>query len=102
MHLILNDHYKQIRQEGITFADLGHSTANLNFFVTSSVTHSLTLSSGGSISKKEEGALMGKLIQLTSEGKFSIIDSIVEKVSRGELSRKVPRSAFKASLNASL
>jgi hypothetical protein len=46
MHKILNENYKAVMANGlgITFADLGHSTSSLNFFVTSSVTHSLTLS----------------------------------------------------------
>ena len=64
---------------------MGHSTQNLNFFVTSSVTHSLTLSQG---SGSGTSSLMNKLISLSSEGKFSIIDSVVDKVSKGQLSKK--------------
>ena len=32
---------------------------------------------------------MNKLISLSSEGKFSIIDSVIEKVSAGQFSKKV-------------
>ena len=62
-------------------ADLGHSTDNFNFFVTQSISQSLTLSQG-SKSGSGSGTLMNKLISLSSEGKFSIIDSVVEKVSK--------------------
>ena len=97
MHKILDAHYKaKSGGRGITFADLGHSTSNLNFFVTSSVSHSLTLSSGGSGSGKDLG-LMNKLISLSSEGKISIIDSVVDKVSKGELSKKKKQSEEKKS-----
>lgn len=86
MHKILDEHYKAKMGLGITFADLGHSTSNLNFFVTSSVTHSLTLSQGSS---EGSGGLMNKLLSLSSEGKISIIDSVVDKASKGELKKKV-------------
>ena len=62
-------------------ANLGHSTDNFNFFVTQSISQSLTLSQG-SKSGSGSGTLMNKLISLSSEGKFSIIDSVVEKVSK--------------------
>ena len=35
---------------------------------------------------------MNKLISLSSEGKFSIIDSVIEKVSAGQFSKKVDQS----------
>lgn len=88
MHKILDENYKKKMPQGITFADLGHSTSNFNFFVTSSITHSLTLSSGGGKASKTAEGLMNKLLRLSSEGKFSIIDSVVDKVSKGELTKK--------------
>ena len=100
MHKVLNENYKKVQPNGITFADLGYSTANLNFFVTSSVTHSLTLSSGKGGS--EGTGLMNKLISLSSEGKYSIIDSVIEKASKGELTKKVDASKERAAALAKL
>jgi hypothetical protein len=57
-------------------ADLGESTDNFNFFVSQSISQSLTLSQGSN-SGSGSGSLMNKLISLTSEGKLSIIDSVV-------------------------
>lgn len=68
-------------------ADLGHSTDNFNFFVTQSISQSLTLSQGSN-GGSGSGTLMNKLISLTSEGKFSIIDSVVEKVSKTSEEKK--------------
>jgi hypothetical protein len=65
--------------QAIQFAELGHSTENFNFFVTQSISHTLTLSSGGS-SSGQGLSLMNKLITLTSEGKFSLIDTVVDKL----------------------
>lgn len=78
---ILNKSYKAKMGMDIKMADLGHSTDNFNFFVTQSISQSLTLSQG-SKSGSGSGTLMNKLISLSSEGKFSIIDSVVEKVSK--------------------
>jgi hypothetical protein len=67
----------------IQIADLGNSTANFNFFVTQSVSHSISLSHSSS-SSASSTSLMNKLISLSSEGKFSIIDSVIEKVSSSQ------------------
>ena len=56
---------------------MGQSTQHFNFFVTQSVSNSISQSQGSC-----SGSLMNKLISLSSEGKFSIIDSVVEKVSK--------------------
>ena len=83
MFEILNKHYQEKMGQSIQFADLGSSTQNFNFFVTQSISQSITLSSGNSSSN---GSLMNKLISLSSEGKFSIIDSVLNKVSASKKS----------------
>jgi regulator of sigma D len=45
--------------------------------------------SSSSLSKGGSGGLMNKLISLSSEGKFSIVDSVMDKVSNGSLIKKV-------------
>ena len=87
----------------IQFANLGHSTSNFNFFVTQSVSRSLTLSQGsGSASKQGgSGGLMNKLISLSSEGKFQIVDSVVSKISAGEFTKEVKHVEEKKSGNKS-
>ena len=87
---ILNKSYKAKMGMDIKMADLGHSTDNFNFFVTQSISQSLTLSQG-SKSGSGSGTLMNKLISLSSEGKFSIIDSVVEKVSKITEEKKVSK-----------
>jgi hypothetical protein len=57
--------------------------------VTQSISQSLTLSQGTN-GGSGSGTLMNKLISLTSEGKFSIIDSVVEKVSKKTEEKKIP------------
>jgi hypothetical protein len=59
--------------------------------VTHSISQSLTLSQG-SKSSGGSGQLMNKLISLSSEGKFSIIDSVVEKVSKRTEEKKKSES----------
>ena len=91
MFQILNQHYEKKMGSKIQFADLGSSTKSFNFFVTQSISRSLSLSQGGS----SNGGLMNKLISLSSEGKFSIILSVVEKVSAGQFSKKGEESKSK-------
>ena len=86
MHKILDEHYKKKSGRSIQFADLGHSTSNFNFFVTRSISESITLSSGSGANASF--GLMNKLISLSSEGKFSIVDSVIEKVEKGTLGKK--------------
>jgi hypothetical protein len=92
MFSILNNHYQKKSGQPIQLADLGHSTENFNFFVTQSISRTLTLTSGGS--SAEQGlTLMNKLITLTSEGKYSLIDTVVEKlVKKGDEVKSDSRS----------
>lgn len=86
---ILNKNYKEKMGIDIQMADLGHSTDKFNFFVTQSISQSITLSQGSSKSGTGSGTLMNKLISLSSEGKFSIIDSVVDKVSKKTEEKKI-------------
>jgi hypothetical protein len=61
--------------------------------VTSTITKTLTLSQGS-----KDSSLMSKLISLSSQGKFSIIDSVVEKLSKGALGVSKPKSTSSISL----
>jgi hypothetical protein len=98
MYKIIKDTYeKETKGERkLQIADLGHSTDNFNFFVTQSISQSLTLSQG-SKSGSGSGTLMNKLISLSSEGKFSIIDSVVEKVSKITEEKKKSSNGGKSS-----
>jgi len=98
MYKIIKETYEK-ETEGevkLQIADLGHSTDNFNFFVTQSISQSLTLSQG-SKSGSGSGTLMNKLISLSSEGKFSIIDSVVEKVSKLTEEKKISSNGGKSS-----
>lgn len=90
MFEILDKHYKARCGLPIQFAKLGHSTSNFNFFVTTSISKSITLSQGSG----SDGSLMNKLISLSSEGKFSIIDSVIDKASKGSLAKKKKTVSF--------
>ena len=79
MHSIMKKCYEDETKGKMKFqiANLGQSTQHFNFFVTQSVSNSISQSQGSC-----SGSLMNKLISLSSEGKFSIIDSVFEKVSK--------------------
>lgn len=85
MFKILNESYERRMGQPIQTADLGHSTDNFNFFVTSSISRSLTLTSGGSA---KGSGLMTKLIDMMDD-KCEIVDSIIEKISAGTYTKKV-------------
>lgn len=81
MFNILNDHYQRKMGQPIKFADLGYSTANFNFFVTQAISQTLTLTQGGrGAGTRNQTNLMDKLLHLTYQGKFSLIDTVVQKV----------------------
>jgi hypothetical protein len=77
---ILNESYKKKMGEPIQFANLGHSTQNFNFFVTQSISRTLSLTSSKSSSADGGMGLMNKMITLATEGKYSLIDTVVDKL----------------------
>lgn len=88
MYKIMKETYdketKGLRE--LQIANLGHSTDKFKFFVTQSVSQSVSQSqSQGSSS----GSLINKLISLSSEGKFSIIDSVVDKMLKKTEEKKI-------------
>jgi hypothetical protein len=84
MFSILDKAYKEKMGRSILFSELGQSTKHFNFFLTQSISQTLTLTSqkGASSSGKTEQSLVNRLLQLSSEGKFSKIDTFVEKLSQ--------------------
>ena len=75
MFKILDESYTAVMNKPINFADLGHSTNGFNFFVASTVSSSIS-----SAQLQSSSSLLNKLITLSSQQKYSIIDSIVEKI----------------------
>ena len=75
MFKILKESYTKECGKEVVIADLGHSTNELNFFVTSTVSSSISSSQ-----IKSSYSLINKLISLSSQQKYSIIDSVVSKV----------------------
>lgn len=61
-------------------ANLGHSTVKFNFFMTQSISQSISQGSNS-------GTLINRLISLSSEGKFSVIDSAFEAMSKKTLEK---------------
>jgi len=75
MFPILSSSYKQTRGKDIVIANLGQSTKNFGFFVTSTISNSVS-----STSSLQSKFLINKLISLTSEEKYELIDSVISKV----------------------
>jgi len=88
MFLALENSYKSKMGRSILFSELGQSTKHFNFFLTQSISHTLTLTSqkGSSTGGKTQQSLVNRLLQLSSEGKFSKIDTFVEKLSSNKSS----------------
>ena len=91
MYEILNESYKKKMGHPIMFADLGHTTENFNFFVTQTISKTLTLTSAN-LSGSNGMTLMNKLITLTVKGKYSLIESVIERFGV-KLSGKTPTKA---------
>jgi hypothetical protein len=75
MYEILNKSYEQERGEAITIGNLGYSTEDLSFFVTATLTSSV--SSSYSVSNT---SLLNKLISLSSRSEYAIVDSVLQKI----------------------
>jgi hypothetical protein len=91
----LDESYKKKMGQGIQFADLGRSTEKFNFFVTQSISRTLTLTAGKSSSKDGGMSLMNKMINLTTEGKYSLIETVVDKLTKKQEAKKTEKKEKK-------
>jgi hypothetical protein len=79
MYDILDEHYGKIMGKGIEFGNLGHSTKEFNFFLTSSISQSITSSKA---SELKSSSLLNKLISLSSKSDYTLIDKVISKLSQ--------------------
>ena len=79
MFSILNEHYQRKMGQPIKFADFWNKAANFNFIDTQAISQTLTLTQGVGGTRNQTN-LMDKLLHLTYQGKFSLIDTVVQKV----------------------
>ena len=84
---LLNDTFQKKSGKPIMTSELGQSTKRFNFFLTQSISQTLTISSMDSGSATSQ-SLVNRFIQLSSQGKFSQIDTYVKK-----LTSKIPTKA---------
>ena len=77
MYSILNKKYEDTALKPITFGSLGRSTEQFQFFVTATLSSSLSAASSASLQSK---FLLNKLITLTSQSKYDVIESVMEKI----------------------
>ena len=90
---LLNDTFQKKSGKPIMTSELGQSTKRFNFFLTQSISQTLTISSMDSGSATSQ-SLVNRLIQLSSQGKFSQIDTYVKK-----LTSKIPTKAQDSQAN---
>lgn len=64
----------------IQIGELGHSTKDFNFFVTATISDSVSASRSSSLKSSE--SLVNKLLSLTSKSKFSVVDSVISKIDK--------------------
>jgi hypothetical protein len=76
---IMNEVYQQKSGKPILFSELGKSIEHFNFFLTQSISQTLSISSLRNGSATSE-SLVNRLLQVSSQGKFSQIDTFVEKL----------------------
>jgi hypothetical protein len=80
----MNEVYQQKSGKPILFSQLGKSIEHFNFFLTQSISQTLNISSlrnGGATSE----SLVNRLLQVSSQGKFSQIDTFVRKIAATKL-----------------
>ena len=68
MFEILNKSYQEKMGKEITIADLGKSTEHLNFFLTKSISQTLSTSHSNTIEDKSKKQLIQKLFAAAADG----------------------------------
>ena len=81
---IMNELYQQKSGKPILFSELGKSIEHFNFFLTQSISQTLNISSLRNGDATSE-SLINRLLQVSSQGKFSQIDTFVEKIAATKL-----------------
>ncbi|MFS8160430.1 MAG: hypothetical protein ACMG6E_09545 [Candidatus Roizmanbacteria bacterium] len=76
MYACLGEEYKKVAGKPMGLGDLGHSIKDFQFFVTSTITSSISSSEG-----LKSQSLLNKLLSLSSKKEYSIIDEVMSKVS---------------------
>lgn len=82
MFKILDDSYKKKMGKGIQFAELGNSTEKFNFFITQSISQTISLTASKNSGSESGMSLMSKMISLATEGKYSLIETVIDKITK--------------------
>ena len=80
MFNLLNETFQKKSGKPIMYSQLGQSTKHFNFFLTQSISQTLSITSSLSSGAANSQSLVNRLIQLSSQGKFSQIDTYVKKL----------------------
>ena len=97
MFKILDDSYKKKMGKGIQFAELGHSTEKFNFFITQSISQTISLTASKNSGSESGMSLMSKMISLATEGKYSLIETVIDKITKKQETKKSGKEEKKKS-----
>jgi len=96
MFQILNSHYFKIMGKDIPFGELGHSTQDFSFFLTQTISSSITSSQGD---LKSSSSLVNKLLSLSSKSDYSLVEKVMSKISSKLNGKKENKTSIRKSKN---